>query len=89
MEKINNQYPSIGSTDKLKKRQLSYKEKREFEQLEKEIAALTKEKEAVTAKLNNSNTVFEDLQQLSLRIGEVTRLLDEKEFRWLELNEIK
>jgi ATP-binding cassette subfamily F protein uup len=70
------------------KRQLSFKEKREFELLEKEIAALTKEKEFVTVRLNNGNTPFEELQQLSLRIGEITQQLDEKELRWLELSEL-
>ncbi len=71
-----------------KKRQLSFKEKREFEILEKEIAALTREKEFVTHRLNSGNAPFEELQQLSNRIGEVARLLDEKELRWLELSEI-
>ena len=80
---MNNQLPSAN------KRQLSYKEKREFELLEKEIAALTKEKETVTEKLNNDSTPFEELQQLSLRIGEITQLLDEKELRWLELSELQ
>ncbi len=72
----------------IKKKQLSYKEKREFESLEKEIAALTKEKEVITEKLTNGTTPFEELQQISNRIGEVTRQLDEKELRWLELSEI-
>ena len=72
-----------------KKRQLSYKERREFESLEKEISDLTKEKATITEKLNNGSTPFEELQQLSTRIGEVTQLLDEKELRWLELSEIQ
>jgi ATP-binding cassette subfamily F protein uup len=76
------------TTTNEKKRQLSYKEKREFESLEKDIAALSKEKETITAKLNNGSTPFEELQQLSQRIGEVTQLLDEKELRWLELSEL-
>ena len=71
-----------------KKRQLSYKEKREFETLEKEIAELTKEKEFVDLRLNSGEATFEELQKLSTRIGELTRLLDEKEFRWLELSEL-
>ncbi len=71
------------------KKQFSYKEKREFELLENEIASLTKEKETVTHKLNNGDTPFEELQVLSQRIGEVTRLLDEKELRWLELSEMQ
>ncbi len=70
------------------KRNPSFKEKREFESLEKEITALTKEKEDITQKLNSGNTPFEELQQLSHRITEVTNLLDEKELRWLELSEV-
>ena len=69
------------------KRQLSFHEKREFELLEKEIADLNKEKETITEKLNSGNAPFGELQNLSYRIGEVTRLLDEKELRWLELSE--
>jgi ATP-binding cassette subfamily F protein uup len=69
------------------KRKPSFKQKREFELLEKDIADLAKEKENVTNKLNSGDTPFEELQQLSLRIGEVTRLLDQKELRWLELSE--
>jgi len=70
------------------KRQFTYKEKREFEQLENEITALTKEKAEITGKLNSGAAPFEELQKLSVRIGEVSNLLDEKELRWLELSEI-
>jgi ATP-binding cassette subfamily F protein uup len=72
-----------------KKKKPSFNEKREFELLEKEIAGLTKEKEMVTERLNNGSTPFEELRQLSVRIGELTRLLDEKELRWLELSEVQ
>jgi ATP-binding cassette subfamily F protein uup len=71
-----------------KRRQLTFKEKREFETLEKEIDELTKEKELVDLRLNANDTSFEELQKLSNRIGEVTKLLDEKELRWLELSEL-
>lgn len=71
------------------RRQLTFKEKREFELLEKEISDLSKEKEVITERLNSGSTSFEELQQLSVRIGEVTRLLDEKELRWLELSEVE
>jgi ATP-binding cassette subfamily F protein uup len=70
-----------------RKKQLSYKEKREFELLEKEIEELSLEKESITSQLNSGIIPFEELQQLSQKIGEVTRLLDEKELRWLELSE--
>jgi len=70
------------------KKKLSFKEKRAFEQLEADIAALTREKETITEKLNSGTAAFDELQQLSQRIGEVTALLDEKELQWLELSEL-
>jgi len=70
------------------KRQLSFREKREFESLEKEIRTLNLEKDEITEKLNSGNTPYDELQQLSLRIGEISRALDEKEMRWLELSEL-
>jgi len=69
-------------------RKPSYKEKREFEILEKQIADLAAEKQIITEKLSNGNLPFEELQKFSNRIGEVTQMLDEKEFRWLELSEL-
>jgi ATP-binding cassette subfamily F protein uup len=69
------------------KRKLSYKEKRELEGLDKDIAQLAEEKKLVTGKLNNGSTAFDELQKLSIRIGEIDQLLDEKEMRWLELSE--
>ncbi len=80
--------PTISNEQQATRKQLSYKEKREFETLEKEIADLTKEKENVTRRLNSGAAPFEELQQLSTRIGEVSKLLDEKELRWLELSEL-
>ena len=77
-----------GATAKPGSKKISFKEKREYELLEKEIGALTKEKEAITVQLGNGTLGFEELEQLSRRIGEVTALLDEKELRWLELSEL-
>ena len=71
-----------------KRRQLTFKEKREFETLEKEIAELTKEKELVDLRLNSGGAPFEELQKFSNRIGEIAELLDKKELRWLELSEL-
>lgn len=70
------------------KRKLSYKEQREFEQLGKELAQLEKEKIMVTEQLSSASQPFEKLEQLSKRIGEISREIDEKELRWLELSEI-
>ena len=75
------------ATTVLEKKKLSHKEKREFEDLEKEIARLTDEKRKITEQLNNANTPFDELHKLSLRIGEIDQLVDGKELRWLELSE--
>jgi ATP-binding cassette subfamily F protein uup len=69
------------------RKKMTYKEKREFEALEKDIAALEKEKAMITEKLYTGETPFEELQQLSARIREITSLLEEKEMRWLEFSE--
>jgi len=76
-----------GSIAVSEKRKLNYKEKKEFETLQKEIAHLEKERAEVNEKLNHGNMLFEELQQLSLRVGEINMLMDEKELRWLELSE--
>jgi ATP-binding cassette subfamily F protein uup len=68
-------------------KKLSYKEKREFELIEKEIEDLGKEKIRITDILNSAETSFEELQKLSNRIGEINALLDHKELRWLELSD--
>lgn len=70
------------------RRQLTYKEKREFESLEQDMASLSREKQEITEKLNSGAVPFDQLQQLSIRIGEISQLLDDKELRWLELSEI-
>ena len=89
LKEINRQAAvSEGLQTKDQTKRPSFKEKREFDLLEKEIADLTREKEMITGKLNNRKTPFEELQQLALRIGEVTKLLDKKEIRWLELSEV-
>jgi len=73
---------------KKEKKKLSYKEQREFEQLEKDIPALELEKTAISEKMSNPSLAYEELQKLSARITEVTNLLEEKEMRWLELSEL-
>lgn len=66
---------------------LSFKEKFEFENLEKELPALQKEKEATEAKMAAGNLSFDELQKAAARIGELIELIDSKEMRWLELSE--
>lgn len=70
------------------KRKPSYKEQREYEQLEKEIAALEQERTDIYKQLENSELPYDKLQQLTNRIGAIAVAIDEKELRWLELSEI-
>ena len=70
-----------------KKKKLSYKEQRELEQLEKDLETLGMEKAELEEKLSGGELQGEELQKASVRIGEVLELLDEKELRWLELND--
>ena len=65
----------------------SFKEEREYNQLAADIAALEAEKSQVTEALNAEND-YQKLQQMGNRIQEINDLLDEKELRWLELDEI-
>ncbi len=66
---------------------LSYKEKIELENLVNEIALLEEEKGRVESALSSGTVAPDELHRLSIRIGEVIGLLDEKELRWLELSE--
>ncbi|SJZ48222.1 ABC-F family ATP-binding cassette domain-containing protein [Sediminibacterium ginsengisoli] len=70
------------------KKKMSFKEKREFEMLEKEMPQLEAEKQAVAEKMSAGNLPFDELSKLSARMQEITDLLEEKEFRWLELSEM-
>ncbi|HSB93345.1 MAG TPA: ABC-F family ATP-binding cassette domain-containing protein [Flavitalea sp.] len=70
------------------KKKLTYKEKREFELLQDEIAALEKEKHQLQENLNAGSANFNELTQMAERIGVINQLLQVKEFRWLELSEL-
>ena len=69
------------------RRRLSYKEKQEFQQLERDIEALTLEKTAAEEALSSGTLSVEEITKLSERFQVVTQQLDEKEMRWLELSE--
>ncbi len=69
------------------KTKLSYKEKREFEQLEKDIEQLETEKKTIEDKLSSANISVDEITTLSKRLPIVTNELDEKTNRWLELSE--
>lgn len=69
-------------------RKLSFKEKRELEELEVRIPQLEQEKSTLEVQLSGGLTDSDAIAQASVRYQEVQTLLDEAEMRWLELSEI-
>ncbi len=64
----------------------SFKEEREYQQLTSDIAALEAEKSQIHEEMNTI-TDYQQLQAMGHRLEEIKDLLDEKELRWLELDE--
>ena len=71
------------------KRRLSFKEKRELEELEKQMPLLEEEKAQLEALLSGGATLPDEIAQASARYKEVQDALNEAEMRWLELSEIE
>ena len=71
------------------KRKMTYKEKTEFERLEKEIAALEEEQRQLEEALCSGTLSIDDLTEKSKRLPLLKDELDEKSLRWLELSEIE
>ena len=71
------------------RRRMSYKEKREFEQLEKDIEALENEQKQLEEALCSGTLSVEELTEKSKRLPLLKDELDEKSMRWLELSEIE
>lgn len=69
------------------KRKLSYKEQRELEQIEADLAAHGAERAELEAELSSGALPYERITEISKRIEELVALIDDKEMRWLELNE--
>jgi len=70
------------------KKKFSFKDKREYDQLEKEITSLEAEKITISEKMMNQSLNYDQIQQISNRLVFITRELETKEYRWLELGEI-
>ncbi|MDB4534570.1 ABC-F family ATP-binding cassette domain-containing protein, partial [Vicingaceae bacterium] len=69
------------------KTKFSYKEKLEFEQLEKDLETLETKKGSLTEQLNNTGTDHDELMKITKELGDVTVELDTKTDRWLTLSE--
>ena len=81
--------PDISTTHHFtSKRKMSYKEKTEFERLEKEIAALEAEQHEIEEALCSGTLSIDELTEKSKRLPLLKDELDEKSMRWLELSEI-
>jgi ATP-binding cassette subfamily F protein uup len=77
-----------GNRPRDSKRKLSYKEKREMEQLEKDIAELEAEKKKIEEALCGGTISVDEITAMSKRLPVLSEELDEKSMRWLELSEI-
>jgi ATP-binding cassette subfamily F protein uup len=73
---------------KEKTSRLSFKDKQEFEELEKLISQLENEKKDIENQLASGKLSTDEIIQVSQRLSEVNGLIDEKTMRWLELSEI-
>ncbi len=76
--------------EKVKKKnsqKLTYKEKKEFEELEKELEILNSEKDEIETYLQSGNYAADELNEKSQKLPELTAIIDKKEMRWLELSE--
>lgn len=74
-------------TASIKGNKLSFKEKKEFETLEKEVQELEQKKQSLVEQLNAGHDDFQLLSQWAIQIEEIKTSLEEKEIRWLELSE--
>ena len=70
-----------------KKRKLTFKERQEFEQLEKDIEALEQEKTDIESALSSGTASVDEITTMSKRLPLLNDELDEKSMRWLELSE--
>lgn len=68
---------------------MTFKEKREFEQLSKDIKVLEEEQKKLEEELCSGNLSVDDLTEKSKRLPKIKDELDEKEMRWLELSELE
>jgi len=78
-----------GATHSNSKRRLTFKEKKELEELDKLLPQLEEEKSRLETELSSGTLSTDELYAHSTRISELIQLIDEKEIRWLELSEIE
>ena len=78
---------NAGRNQQREKKRLSFKEKREFEQLDADIQRLETEKQQIVDALSGGEVSADRITELSKRLPQLEEELDEKSMRWLELSE--
>lgn len=85
-EPVAKETPSVNETKE--KKGLSFKEKKELENIEKELEKLNQEKEKLEANLSSAISDFEKVTEISERIRDIILSIEKNENRWLELSEL-
>lgn len=81
-----NEDMTVPVTKPVPAKKMSFKEKKELEEIEKQLPELEALKEELTKKLSDSTLDFESIQKISLHLENTIKDLGEKESRWLELS---
>ncbi len=81
--------PSSAGEAYAKQGKMGFKEKREFKQLEKDIAVLEQTKTDLEEQLNSGNLDHQSLHEITAKLSKVMAEIDERSDRWLELSELK
>lgn len=68
------------------KKRLSYMEKRELDQLTKDIQLLEKKRDEINRIFDRADIPYDDIRLLSEELGGIIRQLEQKEYRWFELS---
>lgn len=88
-ETVKTETPKTAKVRLNDKRRMSFKERREFEQLEVDIAALEEEKKQIEEAMCSGQLSVDELTEKSKRLPQLNDELDEKTLRWLELSELE
>lgn len=87
-DQIKAKEPIVVQKVELEKRKLSFKEQKELEDLEKNMAKLEDKKRSLTQKLSGEVLDFDEIAKISKELEAIAEDLEAKELRWLELSEV-
>jgi ABC transport system ATP-binding/permease protein len=79
---------SVAKEAVYEKKKMTFNDKREFENIEKELPKLEKEKERINAEINAEGVSYDVIQVKIIQLGEVSKRVEQLELRWLELSEM-